>query len=69
MIINASYATIRAHAKRAGFFEALMIRTGRRAMRAELEHVPDGSCSVRIAVAKPRVEDYLAALADRYGSL
>lgn len=59
MIINKPAPTVRSAAKRAGYLDAITIRTGRAAERAEVEYVSDDQCSVRIAVQKPGVERFL----------
>ena len=62
MIIQLTASAVRSRAKRAGFEKAIYIRTGRRACAAELEYVDSTECSVRIAVMKPGVDEFLDEL-------
>lgn len=63
MIVNLSASAVRSRAKKSGMLDAINIRTGRAAARAELDYVEDWQCSVRIWRQKPGVEQFLASLA------
>lgn len=67
MIITAKASTVRSAAKRAGYDEALAIRSGMAAGRKEGQFVDHDECSVKIALCKHGVEEFFDSLAATYG--
>jgi len=70
MVINANASTVKSAAKRAGYLSSLTIRPGntRSSEKAEGEWLDSNQCSVKIALMKYGVEDFVRELKSRYNN-